>query len=87
MPSPSMSTIEKDKMKDLIKLHQQGPSQMSPEIRDRLMNYAKEILDRERHQELEALFDSWRNEQEKPHDLFLAIIKFFILSPVEKSYI
>ena len=26
-------------------------------------------------------------EQEKPHDTFLAIIKYFILSPVEKNYI
>ena len=44
-----MSTIEKDKMKDLIKLHSQGPNGMSTEIRDRLMTYAKDILDREKY--------------------------------------
>jgi len=51
------------------------------------MDYAKEILDKERHQELENLLENWYRETEKPHDIFLNIIKFFVLSPVEKNYI
>ena len=51
------------------------------------MAYAKDILDKDRHSELDQLFDNWRDELEKPHDIFLNIIKFFVLSPVEKNYI
>lgn len=89
-----MSTIEKDKMKDLLKLHQIGPihepqpkvNQLN-DIKDRLLLYAKDILDKEKHNDLVELFEQWRQEVEKPHDIFLNIIKYFVLSPVEKNYI
>jgi hypothetical protein len=57
------------------------------DIKERLLSYAKDILDKEKHNDLSDLFEQWRNEVEKPHDIFLNIIKYFVLSPVEKNYI
>jgi len=57
------------------------------QIVDRLLKYACDILDKEKHLELTNCFKEWREENEKPYDIFLDIIKYFVLSPVEKNYI
>lgn len=54
-----MSTIEKDKMKNLLKLHSMGPKQeladkekLLSQIINDLENYATDILDKDKHDDL-----------------------------------
>ena len=56
-------------------------------IKASLEKYAQEILDKERLSELNKLMKDFPSESEKLHDIFLNIIKYFVLSPVEKNYI
>jgi coiled-coil domain-containing protein 63/114 len=56
-----------------------------------LLKYAQTILDKERFRELEVLINHLAEEdtnyQTLSSDMFLQIIKYFVLSPVEKNYI
>lgn len=56
-----------------------------------MLKYGSTILDKERYKELELLVNALAEEDTNYHtlssDTFLKIIKYFVLSPVEKSYI
>ena len=56
-----------------------------------MLRYGQTILDKERYKELENLVTQLIEEGSSPQtlssELFLKIIKYYVLSPVEKSYI
>ncbi|KAM3140377.1 hypothetical protein pb186bvf_007537 [Paramecium bursaria] len=91
----SMSSMEKETMKYLTKLQQMGSKYLQVEKMDEknnptnplkeLLKSGQEILDRERYKELEQLLMSL-DGQLSSYQL-IQLIKFYVLSPVEKQYI
>ncbi|EGR31553.1 hypothetical protein IMG5_107730 [Ichthyophthirius multifiliis] len=81
-----MSSMDKETMKILLKILQGNFKNISQEIKDKLKQNASNILDKDKQKELDALLDQLENT-EQPSDVFLQIIKYYVLSPVEKSYI
>lgn len=51
------------------------------------MEYADSILDKENQSELEGLLETIIMNPESINEHYLKIIKFFVLSPIEKQYI
>ena len=86
-----MSTMDKYIQKLLLRILQGGKKSvsknMSDEVLDKLLKYADSILDKENHQELEKYLNDLHANPDSINDNFLKVIKFFVLSPIEKQYI
>lgn len=98
-----MSSMDKEIMKIFLKVLQVGAKFLNKEENNKdpkaekqtnrqvVLKYGQTILDKERYKELEALVNQLIEEGSAPQtlssELFLKIIKYYVLSPVEKSYI
>ena len=86
-----MSTMDKNIMKILLRILQGGktniPKNLSEDVKEKLMDYADSILDKDNQNELEGLLETIIMNPESINEHYLKIIKFFVLSPIEKQYI
>ncbi|KAL4455296.1 hypothetical protein ABPG74_012448 [Tetrahymena malaccensis] len=81
-----MSSMDKDTMKILLKILQGGLKNLTSENKEKLKKNASNILDKDRQKELDVLLERLESGDDSS-DNFLQIIKYYVLSPVEKSYI
>lgn len=86
-----MSTMDKNIMKILLRVLQGGKTNvhknLSEEVKEKLMEYADSILDKENQGVLDKLLEDIMTQPETINENYLKIIKFFVLSPIEKQYI
>lgn len=64
-----MSTIDKSIMKLLLKVLQEGSKVYDPETKEKLQFYSKKLIDREKHKELDDLFEGLFGHNETTSNL------------------
>ena len=65
-----MSSMDKEIMKVLLKILTSGMKNLSAENKSKLLEYARNILDKDRQKELEQLIDSLETSEDQ-NDVFL----------------
>ncbi len=87
-----MSTMDKSIQKMLLRILQGGKEKIAKylvedEGKATMMEYADSILDKDNQSELDTYLSDLLVHPDRINDNYLKIIKFFVLSPIEKQYI
>lgn len=85
-----MSTMDKEVQKILLRILQGGQKNIAKYLendRETILGYGDHILDQDNYAQLEKYLEELVVNPMAINDIYLSIIKFFVLSPIEKQYI